>query len=162
MFAEHGEQDLSGGAAGEADQYGVVALVLARLWALQAWVDPENGRRKATGDLFGVASPLRICPWLRAYPGTHQIRGGRGVANDCAMRDQKVDHHRQDVSSGGASEGCRSVARLPENLPDLVEHWTLLPAETDELAGKHDGPTKLGVRQLLAMGVHGVETGEIA
>jgi hypothetical protein len=43
-------------------------------------------------------------------------------------------------------EGCGSAARLPENFTDLVEHWTVLPAETDLLAGKHDGATKLGSR----------------
>jgi hypothetical protein len=41
------------------------------------------------------------------------------------------------------------VARLPENFPDLVEHWTLLPTESDLLAGKHDGPTKLAFALLL-------------
>ncbi len=41
------------------------------------------------------------------------------------------------------------MARLPENFADLVEHWTLLPAETDLLAGKHDGATKLGFALLL-------------
>jgi hypothetical protein len=30
-----------------------------------------------------------------------------------------------------------------ENFADLVEHWTLLPAESDLLAGKHDGASKL-------------------
>jgi hypothetical protein len=39
--------------------------------------------------------------------------------------------------------------RLPENFPDLVEHWTLLPAELDLLAGKHDGATKLAFALLL-------------
>lgn len=43
----------------------------------------------------------------------------------------------------------RFVPRLPENFTDLVEHWTLLPAETDLLAGKHDGATKLGFALLL-------------
>ena len=41
------------------------------------------------------------------------------------------------------------MARLPENFTDLVEYWTLLPAETDLLAGKHDGATKLGFALLL-------------
>jgi Domain of unknown function (DUF4158) len=41
------------------------------------------------------------------------------------------------------------VARLPENFADLVEHWTLLPAETNLLAGKHDGATKLAFALLL-------------
>jgi hypothetical protein len=41
------------------------------------------------------------------------------------------------------------MARLPGNFPDLVEHWTLLSAETDLSAGKHDGATKLGFALLL-------------
>ena len=41
------------------------------------------------------------------------------------------------------------MARLPENFPDLVEHWTLLPAQTDLLAGKHDGASKLAFALLL-------------
>ncbi|MGX6607486.1 Tn3 family transposase [Micromonosporaceae bacterium Da 78-11] len=41
------------------------------------------------------------------------------------------------------------MARLPEDFPDLVEHWTLLPTESDLLAGKHDGPTKLAFAVLL-------------
>jgi hypothetical protein len=41
------------------------------------------------------------------------------------------------------------VARLPENFPDLVEHWTLLPAESDLRVGKHGGPTKLAFALLL-------------
>jgi hypothetical protein len=41
------------------------------------------------------------------------------------------------------------VSRLPENFADLVEHWTLLPGETNLLAGKHDGPTKLAFALLL-------------
>jgi len=36
------------------------------------------------------------------------------------------------------------VTRLPDNFADLVEHWTLLPAETNLLTGKHEGATKLG------------------
>jgi hypothetical protein len=46
-------------------------------------------------------------------------------------------------------ERCGFVARLPENFTDLVEYWTLLPAETDLLAGKHDGATRLGFALLL-------------
>jgi hypothetical protein len=41
------------------------------------------------------------------------------------------------------------VVRLPENFADLVEHWTLLSEETNLLAGKHDGPTKLAFALLL-------------
>jgi Domain of unknown function (DUF4158)/Tn3 transposase DDE domain len=41
------------------------------------------------------------------------------------------------------------VTRLPDNFADLVEHWTLLPAETNLLAGKHEGATKLGFALLL-------------
>lgn len=41
------------------------------------------------------------------------------------------------------------MAGLPENFPDLVEHWTLLPAETNLLASKHDGATKLAFALLL-------------
>jgi hypothetical protein len=41
------------------------------------------------------------------------------------------------------------VVRLPENFADLIEHWTLLPEETNLLAGKHDGPTKLAFALLL-------------
>jgi TnpA family transposase len=41
------------------------------------------------------------------------------------------------------------VSRLPESFPDLVEHWTLLPAETDLLVGKHDGASTLAFALLL-------------
>lgn len=41
------------------------------------------------------------------------------------------------------------MARLPDNFADLVEHWTLLPAEMDLLAGKHDGSSKLAFALLL-------------
>ncbi|WP_204985265.1 DUF4158 domain-containing protein [Micromonospora globbae] len=41
------------------------------------------------------------------------------------------------------------MSRLPENFADLVEHWTLLPGETNLLVGKHDGPTKLAFALLL-------------
>jgi hypothetical protein len=41
------------------------------------------------------------------------------------------------------------VAGLPENFADLVEHWTLLPEESNLLAGKHDGPTKLAFALLV-------------
>ena len=41
------------------------------------------------------------------------------------------------------------MARLPEDFADLVEHWTLLPAELDLLAGKHDGASKLAFSLLL-------------
>jgi hypothetical protein len=41
------------------------------------------------------------------------------------------------------------VARLPEDFADLVEHWTLLPAELDLQAGKHDGASKLAFSLLL-------------
>ena len=41
------------------------------------------------------------------------------------------------------------MTRLPDNFADLVEHWTLLPAETSLLAGKHEGATKLGFALLL-------------
>ena len=41
------------------------------------------------------------------------------------------------------------MARLPENFSDLVEHWTLLPTESDLLAGKHDGASRLAFAVLL-------------
>jgi uncharacterized protein YecE (DUF72 family) len=41
------------------------------------------------------------------------------------------------------------VTRLPDNFADLVEHWTLVPAEKDLLAGKHEGATTLGFALLL-------------
>ena len=41
------------------------------------------------------------------------------------------------------------MSRLPESFPDLVEHWTLLPAEADLLAGKHDGASTLAFALLL-------------
>lgn len=41
------------------------------------------------------------------------------------------------------------MTRLPDNFADLVEHWTLVPAEKDLLAGKHEGATTLGFALLL-------------
>jgi hypothetical protein len=51
---------------------------------------------------------------------------------------------------------ARTAGEMSPVVPDLVEYWTLLPpAETDLLAGKHDGASKLAFALLKFYGRYG-------